>query len=191
MLKLFSRDFFLVGGTAIALQIGHRRSIDFDLFRRGGFDPNSIKDQIEKAGHKFKEKVNNSKELTGYIDEVQFTFYNYPFDVKPSISFNEYIKMPSLLDLAAMKTDALGGRARWKDYIDLYYLLRDFVRIKDVEQRARTLFKKKFDRKIFRLRLTCFYDIDINQGIEFMKNFKVTQKEVENFLTQEVLKLPL
>ena len=120
-LKIFSSDFALVGGTAIALQIGHRESIDFDLFSVKEFDNNAIKRKIEKFAKIDRVIVNKKLEYTFWINNVKFTFYQYPFELEYRRDIDGIIKMPDLITLSAMKAYALGKRAKWKDYVDLYY----------------------------------------------------------------------
>ncbi|MDA1338541.1 MAG: hypothetical protein O2871_04205 [bacterium] len=71
-----------------------------------------------------KVKFESEEEYTVIINGVQFTFYDYPYEIKAEVKFESYINMPDLLTLAAMKAFALGKRAKWKDYIDLYFILQ-------------------------------------------------------------------
>mgnify|MGYP002358738352 FL=1 len=120
LVKSFRREFYLVGGTAIALHIGHRRSIDFDLFKATPFQTKKILDKIQKQEHKYLITRNVSGQLNLIISDVKFTFFEYPYIIEASEDFEKKIKLPTLLDLAAMKAFALGRRSKWKDYVDLY-----------------------------------------------------------------------
>ena len=78
-IKSFSSSYYLVGGTAIALHLGHRRSIDFDLFTDNTFDPMAIRNTIMKSKsieYTFSQGVG---ELTVLINKVKMTFFHYPF----------------------------------------------------------------------------------------------------------------
>lgn len=121
LIKKYKRNFYLVGGTAIALQIGHRRSIVFDLFTSKKINRDSLENQIRKQSLKFKTLHQSKEEWTLLINNVKVTFYTFPFNVEADINFEEIIKIPSLLNLAAMKAYALGNRSKWKDYVDLYF----------------------------------------------------------------------
>ena len=109
--KMFRKDFYLVGGTAIALQIGHRRSIDFDLFT------NAETLSIQKIKARYKEARFPGKRIIYeafdqihiMINDVKITFFAFPYPVKATVSFESYCTMPNLLTLAAMKVYALGG----------------------------------------------------------------------------------
>jgi len=120
-------NFNLAGGTALALQIGHRKSIDIDLFTTEIFDENSI---IETFTSKFKEiKILSlsKNSVTCVINgiKVDVIRHNYPY-LENSLK-EENIRMFSLADIAAMKLNAIAGNgSRVKDFIDLYFLLDKF-----------------------------------------------------------------
>ncbi len=114
LIRSFSNDYYLVGGTAIALYIGHRRSIDFDLFTTQDIKRKNIRKLIDKSGFTVDNLLYEAfDQMHIVINSVKITFFLFPYKIIHSI--------PPLLDLAAMKTYALGGRAKWKDYVDLYF----------------------------------------------------------------------
>jgi len=125
LIKLFNQDFGLVGGTAIALYLGHRQSIDFD--------------------------------------------------------FQNIINLPDLLTLGAMKAFALGKRAKWKDYVDLYFLLKKYS-LSDLNHQANTLFGSEFNEKLFRVQLAYFKDIDYSEEVKFMPSFEIASKKICEYL---------
>ena len=184
LLKLFRREFYLVGGTAIALQIGHRQSIDFDLFKATPFISRKILDKISTGKYRYvvTRRVNEQLSLT--IQNVKITFFEYPYPIETPIDFDKIIRMPDLLSLAAMKAFALGKRSKWKDYIDLYFLLRDYFSIEMIIHKAETIFKQEFSAKLFRAQLAYHTDIEYNEAIEFLPGFEVGKEEVKNFLIE-------
>jgi len=165
LISSFSKQFYLVGGTAIALQIGHRQSIDFDLFSKESIKPNSIKNLLVKKGYFYNIIYEEFEQLHVLIDSVKLTFFTYPFEIDARINFNHIINMPSLLSLAAMKAFAIGGRAKWKDYVDMYFLLRDHFNIKEIERMAEKIFENRFNAKLFRQQLVYFQDIDYSEKV--------------------------
>lgn len=173
MVKSFSRDFGLVGGTAVALHIGHRRSIDFDLFTPKYFSNLNIRKKILK--HKKIDRVvrDEDGQYTLVINEVRFTFFRYPFRIHFSKNFDDFIKMPDLLTLAAMKAHALGRRAKWKDYVDLYFVMESHHSFDKIAQKSRQIFGNEFNEKLFRTQLSYFEDIDRSEEIIYMKGKKV------------------
>lgn len=180
LLKEFKRTFYLVGGTAIALQIGHRRSIDFDLFRYETINHKLILDKIYKLNYKPQITRRVTEQLNLVINDVKFTFFQYPFKIDKTIDFEGYIKMPSLLDLAAMKSYALGRRSKWKDYVDLYFIIQDYHSIKQISEKAKEIYGDLFSEKQFRAQLSFFDDIDFTEEVEYLKN-SVTVQEVKDF----------
>lgn len=143
----FKKTFYLVGGTAIALQIGHRCSIDFDLFKKGSLNHTAILNKISvyKLKPIITRRANDQMNIT--LNGVKFTFFEYPFEVKKEIMLDKIISMPPLLDLAAMKAYALGRRSKWKDYVDLYYILTKFHTVEEVSLRASEIFEDLFSEK--------------------------------------------
>jgi hypothetical protein len=112
-------DFFLVGGTALALQIGHRISIDLDLFSRNSFNENDLLSHLEKT-YLFKLDFQANQTLKGSINNVNVDLitHSYPL-VKPLVVMDD-VRMASLEDIAAMKLNAISGNGtRLKDFIDI------------------------------------------------------------------------
>jgi hypothetical protein len=95
--------------------------------------------------------------------------------------------MPDLLTLAAMKAFALGQRAKWKDYIDLYFLLRDHFTIEQISQKAENLFGQEFIPKLVRPQLAYHKNIDYSEIVEFLPGFEVDENEVKEFLIDKAL----
>jgi hypothetical protein len=186
----FKRSFYLVGGTAIALQIGHRRSIDFDLFTA------TKKMNISRIKHKVFELPFHKKTLFDDVDQIHFyingvkvTFYIYPYPVKPSEILKDTIFMPSLLSLSAMKAFALGRRAKWKDYVDLYFMLKSYFSIKEISVEAEQIFGQMFSEKLFREQLAFHKDIDYSEPVEYLPGFEVEEQVVKTFLIDKSLEL--
>ncbi len=74
------------------------------------------------------------------IHSVKVTFFAYPFEIRATEAFEDIIRLPPLKTLAAMKAYAMGRRAKWKDYVDMMFMLRDFFSIEEVSSEARTIF---------------------------------------------------
>ena len=122
--ELFS-SYYLVGGTSLALQIGHRSSIDIDLFGDKNIDYELFISTLNRMG-KTKVSKNSTNILIAEVDNVKVDFvnYRYPLLVKPFTI--DGIRMVSKTDIAAMKLNAIAGRGSKKDFIDLYFLLNEF-----------------------------------------------------------------
>ncbi len=184
LLEKFSKNFGLVGGTAIALHIGHRRSIDFDLFSDKDFNNQSIIRKVNKTINIDEIIVNKLDELTFMINGVKFTFFNYPYKISYPKKLGPHIKLPDLLTLAAMKAFALGMRAKWKDYADLYFILKDHYSIAEISKKCEKIFGNNFNERIFREQLAYFDGINYKEEIEFLPGFSVSDKKIKKALVE-------
>ena len=106
-ISLFRREYYLVGGTAIALHIGHRESIDFDLFKQSNLRKSDIYKKLNTTKHGYKFGYENYEQLNLVINNVKFTFFSFPHKIPANSEIKGVIKMPDLLTLAAMKAFAL------------------------------------------------------------------------------------
>lgn len=184
LMEQFRREYYLVGGTAIALYIGHRRSIDFDLFK---LSPINHKRVLDKISHTpFSHAVTRSvyEQMNLIVNDVKVTFFQYPFPVRPTAKFESYFRLPSLLQLAAMKAYALGRRSKWKDYVDLYFLLSGHFSVADVALAATQIFGELFSEKIFRSQLCYFDGIDYTETVDWLIPNPPTDSEIKQTLTE-------
>ena len=184
LLEKMGDKFVLVGGTAIALHLGHRRSIDFDLFSLVSFKSIALRRTIENLTKIDRIFVDEEGEFTFFSAGVKITFLNYPFELKSLEELDGVIKIPNLLTLAAMKAYALGRRAKWKDYVDLYFIIKDKHSLMDIVERGQEIFGGEFNEKIFRTQLAYFTDIDYAEEVEFLPGFEVGDEEIKEKLIE-------
>ena len=164
----FSKDYYLVGGTAIALYLGHRNSIDFDLFTHKKVKRQSINFFFKKNEINYTILHEAYDQFHILVNSVKLTFFNFPFKIEHKQKFESIIKMPTLLDLAAMKAYAFGGRAKWKDYVDMYFILNNNFTILQITERAKQIFTDAFSSKLFHQQLSYFKDIDYSEPVIFL-----------------------
>lgn len=126
--KEYLRDFILVGGTGLALQIGHRKSNDIDLFSISGFDQESVLENLERDT------------LKGTIRAVKVDLLTHPYTlIKPPLRIDN-VQIASTEDICAMKINAISNDGtRVKDFIDIYYLFN----IYDLDKMLR-LYQEKY-----------------------------------------------
>jgi len=184
--KQFKRNFYLVGGTAIALHIGHRRSIDFDLFTFSRLNKARIKQKIAQTSYKKNIIFEDYDQIHFILNDVKLTFFNYPYQVEHLLMLDNTISIPSLLSLAAMKAFALGRRAKWKDYVDLYFIIKDYYTITEITVEADKIFGTLFSEKLFREQLAFHKDIDYSEEIEYIISNPPTEEEVKEELLKVV-----
>ncbi|MFH1294989.1 MAG: nucleotidyl transferase AbiEii/AbiGii toxin family protein [bacterium] len=118
------RDFYLAGGTALALQLGHRKSIDLDFFT-----PNQLSnDLLTQSLIPFKPTITQQDKMTlnTLIDNVKVSFLNYPYPLLEKTVRFQNIELASVLDIACMKLIAVAQRGTKKDFVDLYTILNTY-----------------------------------------------------------------
>ena len=119
------KSFYLVGGTALALQLGHRTSLDFDFFIERNFNTKEIIGHLKRSG-KFELFDEMEDTINGLLNSVNISFlkYEYPL-IKTPHKYNNII-ISDILDIALMKLNAISGRGNRKDFVDIYFLLNIF-----------------------------------------------------------------
>ena len=121
----FLREFYLSGGTALALQIGHRQSEDLDFFCAQVFAPSKLEQELLALG-----SLQNTQlapgTLNSYLNGVKLQFLHYPYPLlKTNESWNN-ISLSSVADIACTKMQTVAARGNKKDFIDLYFLLQHY-----------------------------------------------------------------
>jgi len=118
--------YILVGGTALSLMIGHRVSIDIDLFTQEDFDAQAMLQHLERH-YDFSLQYSHQNTLKGFINNVFVDLISHPYPwIRKPVSENN-LAISSKEDIAAMKINAISGNGtRAKDFVDLYFLLKEF-----------------------------------------------------------------
>lgn len=179
----FSYLGYLGGGTALALQINHRISYDFDIFSSKSLE----KDLLVKINTVFpngnvKPLIDNSDELTVEVGEVKLTFLYYPFKNISNVIKTESIGLFSVEDLAADKAYTVGRRGVWRDYYDIYSILnKKILDLKTIIKLANQKFDSLFNEKLFLEQLTYYADI-MDFSIETTQGVSVIPLEVQKHL---------
>lgn len=184
LVSQFGKDYYLVGGTALALQLGHRRSIDFDLFTGNSFDNDRIIAKVQQYFPVQQVYINQTDQLTLISNGVQMTWYKYEYPVQTDVSWEGIINLPNILSIAAMKAYALGRRAKWKDYVDLYFVLQQYS-LKQIAQKAvKIVGDNMFDEILLREQLAYFDDINYQEKVEYMSGFEVNDEVIKQKLIE-------
>ncbi len=123
---LKEEGFYLAGGTALALQIGHRKSLDFDFYKKESFAPGDLQNAlVSKLGA---ENVKLSQMTQGFlgveIGGIEVTFFLYPYHIIKLLEF-DFGFVASIQDIAGMKMIAIVQRGTKRDFVDLYFLIKD------------------------------------------------------------------
>lgn len=131
-------NFYLSGGTALALHLGHRESEDLDFFSKEEFEPQKIQSLLDK-NLALSEIVLDTGTLNCYADGVKLQFLHYPYDLLEAPRLINNIGLSSVSDIACTKLLTISSRGSKKDFIDLYFIL-EFYSLEDLFN----LIKKKY-----------------------------------------------
>jgi Nucleotidyl transferase AbiEii toxin, Type IV TA system len=181
ILSQFKREYYLVGGTAIALHIGHRESIDFDLFKEKDIRKRDVYTKLRNIDYKV--SFADYNQINMLSKGVKITFFSFPYQVPLNSELKGYLKMPDLLTLGAMKAFALGRRSKWKDYVDLYFILKSHYSFIEISKKAKEIFKDEFIEKQFIAQLGYFKGINYDEEVTFLIPNPPTEDEIKNFLS--------
>ncbi|HLC17349.1 MAG TPA: nucleotidyl transferase AbiEii/AbiGii toxin family protein [Thermodesulfovibrionia bacterium] len=188
---LSDTDFYLAGGTAIALLTGHRQSVDFDWFCQKLGEPEKLFHRLKRFDIDFTVQSVDLETVYLIIDMVQVSFIGYNYDMlQPYVFLQENrIKLAGTDDIACMKLSAIASRGARKDFIDLYFLINIFRSLEDYLQ----LYMKKYrNRDIGHVirSLVYFDDAEAEPEVKVIKPFnwekmkKDFEKRVEGLLIQ-------
>jgi len=177
---------YLAGGTALALRLGHRRSVDLDFFTRKKFNEQIVVRRLKKLG-KFKEKTVDWQTVMGSLFGVSFSLFYFEYPLVGKTDQFEGVAIASLKDIAAMKLRAIGDRGTKRDFVDLFFLAKE-MRLAEVFQ----LYHKKFggltEQKYHLWRALNYFE-DADKDV-LPKMFRpVEWSQVKRFFNGEVKKL--
>jgi hypothetical protein len=184
------KDSYLLGGTALALQIRHRKSIDFDLALNQPIKKALLRKVTEAfPDYNISVSIDQPSELTFFLNgDIKVTFLHYPFpNLHPFIK-TEFMNLLSLPDLASTKAQTIGRRGEWKDYVDLFFLLtKTKLDIGDIIKDAKKIFDGEFSDKLFLEQLVYWDDIT-DFDIDFIGG-NISKSEIQNYLSKLVRKI--
>jgi predicted nucleotidyltransferase component of viral defense system len=178
--------FYLAGGTALALQIGHRFSVDFDLFCDETID-RALLQRVRRvfADADIEVLVNNGDELTMLVNGVKVSFLTYPFPVREPLTFFEGVRLLSVPEIAATKAYTIGRRGAFKDYVDLYFVIAEkHATLAGIIADAEHKFGADFNSRLFLEQLVYLADLD-DAEVQFIKP-AVSAQDVLTFFEERV-----
>lgn len=173
---------YLAGGTALALQLHHRKSFDFDIFVPKPIT-NSLRRRVQQIFGNNSKSVNTADQLTfAPILESEITFLHYWFKpIRPLIT-TQSISLASIEDIAADKAHTLGHRATWRDYVDLFWLIKHAgLTVASIVDLAEKKFSGDFVNAQFVEQLGYFDDVNV-MPIDYLKD-TYDPKEIKQYLT--------
>lgn len=185
-----AKDFYLAGGTALALYFGHRFSVDLDWFSEN-FDYNIFfRRELEKLG-KLGIDSELEKTFNGTLSGVKISFFEYPYPlIAPKTKYAQNVYLAGIPDIAAMKMEAVANRGSYKDFIDIYFLLQQYS-LEDMLSFIRKKFSNIEYNEVHLLKaLTYFEDAKNTPKPEMIENVnweqvtKRIEKETQAYLNR-------
>jgi nucleotidyltransferase AbiEii toxin of type IV toxin-antitoxin system len=184
----FLDDFYLSGGTGLALHFGHRGSDDLDFFSKNNFNNVLLQSKLEELG-KLDELELAEGTLNVYLNQVKLQFLEYPYKlIKETVMF-ENIKVSSVEDIACTKLQTIGMRGSKKDFIDLFYILEKYSL-----ETLLIMLKEKYPKTDYSethiLKSLIYFDDAENQPMPRMQE-KLKWEEIKREVSKAVLKIKM
>ena len=184
-LAIFEKDGYLAGGTALALQIRHRKSVDFDVFINKSVS-NQFRLKVKKIFGTVTFSVDTSDQITFTTKNgvgITFVWYYYHL-LHPPVSTSS-LRLASVADIAADKAHTLGRRAVWRDYVDMFTLMKTgVITLSSIMASAKQKFAGNFVETQFLEQLSYFADVDV-VPIDFIGEAP-EPSEIKSFLGKQV-----
>lgn len=178
--------FYLAGGTALALQLGHRQSVDFDLFTERAI-PRALLATVERqfGPARIRPLVTTADELTVMVAETKLTFLTYPFPVLEPFVDLAGVHALSVAELAATKAYTIGRRGSLKDYVDLYAVIaRKVATLAQIVDLAQKKYGDRFSARLFLEQLVWLEDVE-NEPIIFIDE-PVDRSTIQTFFESQI-----
>ena len=182
------RDAYLAGGTAAALQLGHRVSVDFDFFTAREFDPKAFSARLSKLGSLSVEQADHGTVL-GIFQGVKFSLFSYKYPLLFPVLNYSALRVADIRDIAAMKMDAIASRGAKRDFVDLYFICGTGYAVSDILK----FYQKKYGKAASANRihiqksLVFFNDAEPDKMPKMLKDAK--WDEIKKYFEREIKKL--
>ncbi len=179
-------DWYLAGGTALALQVGNRKSVDLDFFTTAtDFDTSELLTNF-LGNNEWETTINTKNTVYGELFKAKISFIAYPFFV-PNQSFIQYgsIKILQPLDIAVMKIIAISQRGRKRDFFDLYWCAKNIESLENLMKRVKEQYPfVAHDYHHILKSLVYFEDAESDPAPEIF--FEASWKEAKDYFIKEV-----
>lgn len=187
LLTHFKRFGYLAGGTALALQIQHRKSFDFDIFVDKPI-ATSLKTTVKEVFGAVDYYVNSVDQISFRTkNNIQITFLWYYFKPLFPLIPTDSIALASIKDITTDKAYTIGRRAAWRDYVDFFFLLKNqFVTLEEIIKLGKKKFGGEFNEVLLLPQLTYFADV-AETPIDYIGQ-SYTSTEVTSYLEHAVAK---
>lgn len=188
-IDFLGNKFYLAGGTALALQIGHRTSADFDFYSEKGFNSEKLLQKFKKVFKKdISESVIVEDTLKFKIESTNLSFFKYEYPlIRPPIKWQS-VNLASLEDIAAMKMIAIVQRGTKRDFVDIYYLIKLFG-ISSIFKLTKQKYQEMFNQYIGSRSLMYFEDAEKKQARTriYLYDSRIGWKTIKSYLKDQVI----
>ena len=184
-LQDFIRSFYLAGGTACAVHLGHRISNDLDFFSKKDFSNFEIQNSLRSSGH-FLIDYSDSQTLVGRFNKIKISFFHYNYPLIGETYHFLNLRIPSLEDIGCMKIDAISSRGSKRDFVDLYFILKKFnLGLKEFFK----YFEEKYGKENYNIyhvlkSLVYFEDAERDPELNMLDQF--SWERVKNFFIEQI-----
>lgn len=180
--------FYLAGGSAVALHLGHRVSVDLDFFvPQDNYEAEPLIQELQRVGHLvIRQQSRGTVNMT--LEDTLISFFIYPYPLLEDLHTLWGIRVAGLLDLALMKLTAIGQRGAKRDFVDLYQICHSGYALDDLQRRMPEKFPKVTYPSYHLLRsLAYFEDAEVDSMPPML--IPLAWAEVKQFFEEEVQRL--
>lgn len=186
-LVAFNKEFILAGGTAIMLQIGHRESYDFDCFTgcQEDINPNLFRKIKRVFGLQTYKILENPEMIFAHTPQgVELNFVWHPYKALRKTIPTSSLDILHLDDLVSSKANTLGRRPQWRDYVDIFFLIKwKYYSINAIVDLAEKKYGGEFNSKLFAKQLTYFEDVEVRPTVFLKESY--SEKEIKSYLAKQ------
>lgn len=183
----FLQHTYLAGGSALALHLGHRYSVDFDFFSRKPINAKQLAEKLTGIGT-FKTQMTDKKTLIGEFNAIKFSLFHYDYPLIAKLHQFKGISIADPADIAGMKIVAICDRGTKKDYVDLYFLAKErfsWEKMFDIYQKKYKLLANNIYTIITAMRY--FAEAEETEMPKMIK--QVSWQEIKKFFEKEAIRL--
>jgi hypothetical protein len=181
------RNFYLAGGTGLAILLGHRVSDDLDFFSQKEVNPKTLRSLLSPLGS-LKIEMEKEGTLWATFDQTKVSFFHYEYPLIDNLQELEGISIAGLQDIACMKLDTISARGSRRDFIDLYFILKEGYSLADLFNWFHQKFSNvDYNRAHLLKSLNYFDDAESEKSPIMIKNY--SWEELKGFFRREVKQL--
>ena len=180
-------NFYLAGGTGLALQLGHRVSLDFDFFTKDDIDTKILIQKIKNLG-KFSVEKESENTLIGIFEGTRITFLKYDYPLLFPLKKLDGLKVADGRDIGCMKISAISSRGTKKDFIDLYFICQKIISLRELLKLSKKKYKSIDDNLMYILKSLVYFEDAEKDPLPKMIS-PISWEEVKKFFKAEIKRI--